>query len=457
MTVYNRIHRKVVWPLLERRSGISTKDHSAFLSKSETWEEARLREFQLRRLQWIIDYAYNNTVFYKQRFDELDLRPEDIRTFEDFTAIPEVTRDDLKGQLEKMISGRIPASERHFDATGGTTGVATRFVRDNECLGIKKASEYRFNRWAGWRPGEKILAYWPALADFKSGAGASNIAKHLLFTRYLKLFAERLNDATLAEHFGAYRKFRPDLIRTFPSALHRLGEYVERHGIRLHKPKAVICVGEALIESQRELIARVFDCPVFDCYVSRECGNIACECEEHDGMHIAEELIYLEIDSKANCGYGDILLTDLWNTGMPLLRYRIQDAGRWLDGLCGCGRPHRRIAVDTARLSDFLISPADGCYVSGVTLAYYLLAEGPAVGRTKIVQDAKNHVTVFITGDQESNRSGAEHIRSRLNVIFKGEMKVDFQYVNDIPLLKSGKYSFAECKIQSQTFAPKYP
>jgi len=109
-------------------------------------------------------------------------------------------------------------------------------------------------------------------------------------------------------------------------------------------------------------------------------------------------------------------------------------------------KDHRLIGLDAARLSDFLLSPVDGAFVSGSTLTHYLLAEGPKVGRVKLVQTAPDRMVVLIAGDQESSKPAVEHIRSRLETVFQGMMKVEFEFPETIPLLPSGKYSFVERK-----------
>jgi phenylacetate-CoA ligase len=447
MSLYSKVHSVLVWPSWERRNGMSTRGHLRFLKSCEQWSAGQLRSFQLDRLKSLLCHAYEHTSFYKKRFDESGFNPYGMNSVEDIKKIEPVTRQDLNEHIQEMIADNIPEKDIHYASTGGSTGLPTRFARDNACLSIKKASEYRFNTWTGWRPGEKILLYWPALADFSAEAGQASTIKSLIYTRRLSLYAGRLNDKILSDHLKAFKSFSPHLVRAFPSAIQRFAEYIRAVGVKIPSPiRGIITVGEPLLESQRSLFREVFQCDVFNCYVSRECGNIACECSAHSGMHVAEELVYLEIAAQQEGQHGEILVTDLWNFGMPFIRYRIQDAARWLKEPCACGKQHRLIGLDAARLSDFLISPLDGSYVSGSTLTHYLLAEGPGVSRVKLIQDAKDHIQIIMAGDEQSNSTGVQHIKERIKTIFQGTMRVDFEFVDSIPLLKSGKYSFVERK-----------
>ena len=446
MSFYSKFHQYFIWPMVEMKNGLHTTRHLKTLRKNETLSLDELNTIQFKRLKKVLNHAYLNTNFYKKKFDDLQLKPDDIKSFDDFTTIPPLTREDLNHDLNEMIDRTIDEKDRFFSTTGGSTGLATRFVIDFKSLPFKKASEYRFNTWSGWEPGDKILAYWPALADFSDNEKKQADYKNKYFYRHLKLFSGKLNETILNEHLFAFNDFKPQLVRAFPSALEKFAEFVQAGSKNVVKPKAIISVGEPLMQHQRELFSNVFQCDIYNCYVSRECGNIACECPAHDGLHVAEELLYLEIDSAEENDFGEILITDLTNFGMPLIRYRIQDAAKWLPGRCSCGKNHRRIGVEAARLSNFLISPVDGSYVSGSTLTHYLLAEGPEVGRVKIIQDTKDHVTVMITGSEGLNQKGAAHIEQKMKEIFKGQMHCSLQYVDNIPLLASGKYSFVERK-----------
>ena len=100
----------------------------------------------------------------------------------------------------------------------------------------------------------------------------------------------------------------------FPSPLAIFAKYLEEmNGDAIH-PKGVVTVGEPLLASQRSLFERVFQCPIFDCYVSRECGHAAAECDAHQGLHIDAESLHVEfqMDGKpVSAGWpGRILITD---------------------------------------------------------------------------------------------------------------------------------------------------
>ena len=208
-------------------------------------------------------------------------------------------------------------------------------------------------------------------------------------------------------------------------------------------------MGEPLLASQRTLFEEVFACPVFDVYVSRECGHLAGECEEHQGMHINADCLHLEFvdddDQPVPPGeMGRILVTDFGNYGMPFIRYEIGDMGAADDRPCPCGRTLPLMKFAAGRESDFIKSPHDGSLISGATLCHYLLAEGPNVGQLQLVQEKPDELLVRICNDQAEEDRRAFRIRGHkvLNDIFHHSMKIRCQQVPEIPAEKSGKYRF---------------
>src|SRR5262249_29218268 len=134
----------------------------------------------------------------------------------------------------------------------------------------------------------------------------------------------------------------------------------------------------------------VFGCRVFNRYGCREVSVIASECPEHDGLHTMAEGLFIEVVKGARPAQageiGSILVTDLFNRAMPLIRYRIGDLGAWEEGTCACGRGLPRLRSVAGRVTDFLVG-ADGRLVSGVFLATYLVAQRPSLGQVQIHQE----------------------------------------------------------------------
>ncbi len=154
--------------------------------------------------------------------------------------------------------------------------------------------------------------------------------------------------------------------------------------------------------SARTLIEEVFGCRVFNRYGCREVSVIASECAEHAGMHVMAEGLYVEVvrgDRPAQPGeLGAVLVTDLLNLAMPLVRYRIGDMAAVEDGGCACGRGLPRLRTVEGRVTDFLVG-TDGRLVSGAALTVCVVAKRPTLGQVQLWQDRPGRVLYKIRGN----------------------------------------------------------
>ena len=449
MSIYNRFVKNISFPIIAKRDGLpKLMKHLIRLEESQYWSRERTLEYQFEKIKALIIHAYETTPFYKNRFDEAGFNPYRFKDFTKMKKIPPLTKTDLQNSLELLVSKNYGKNEIHKDATGGSTGSHTPFYRDNACLDFKKAIEYRCNKWAGWEIGEKIAYYWPAIQDFAKNPTMKSKIKNSLSYRALALKAGKLDEETLDFHYSELVRFRPKLMRAFPNALSLFAKYIKNTNKERFIIPSIISVGEPLLESQRDLFSDVFGSQIFNCYVSRECGNLACECEKHDHTHINSEMVFIEFaDSDDNSLHDPrkILITDLFNYGMPFIRYQIEDLGVPVTDKCACGRMLPLMQMDAGRISEFLISPFDKSRISGCSFLHHMIAEGPDVGQVQVIQDRLNHLTLKIVKSEKFSDDKMAYFDKVIYNIFKGLMYYDIQYAKKIEREKSGKYLFTKC------------
>jgi len=394
----------------------------------------------------LLMHAYQNTAYYRKKFTEIGFFPEDFKDFKDLQKLPVLTKQDLKDHLKDLIAQNYSKDEIHESTTGGTTADFTVFYRDNRCLDFKLASTIRHDRWCGWDIGEKEAVIWPAAIDFKQEPTWKSTIKNYLLDRKLRIFAGVLDKQTLYTICNELQKFKPTLIRGFPNPISVIAEFIQTKGDFSIRPAAIKSVGEPLSKQARELLQSVFQCKVFNYYLSRESGAIASECEQHDKMHINSECLYLEFLKNGrpvqNGSPGNIVITDLFNFGMPFIRYQLGDVGIPRDGVCACGRNLPLMEMTAGRESDFLISPHDGSFIMGLSLLVPFV-ENPKVGQLQIIQDKINHIILRIAKDKDFKNENLTLFEKTVNNIFHGKMAVTIEFVDKIPHDKSGKYRFA--------------
>ena len=452
MSIRSRFIKHVLLPLDEWREGSRVLSHLRSLEQSQFDDGAILEQARLQKMRRLLRHAFHNTSFYRRRFQEVGTHPDKIKDLSDLDTLPILTKADIQGHLGEMVATNISSDGMRRSATGGSTGEHTPFYLDHACLNPKIALEYRFNRWAGWDVGEPIAFVWPAIQDFAATPLTKRRLRNVLLDRRLMLYSGHLDEQTLADHSRRFRAFAPALIRAFPNPLWILAKYLKETNGAPIRPKGIITVGEPLLDSQRTLFKDVFGCPVFNCYVSRECGNMAGECDFHHGLHInAESLIieFVQNGRQAAPGEpGQILLTDLENYAMPFIRYRIEDLGSAMSESCPCGRSLPLMAMQAGRISDFVISPHDRSYVSGAALCHYLIAEGPEVGQVQLLQESIDQLTVRIVRNRFTGTDERQHFEQVIQRVFQGKMRLRFEPVESIPKEKSGKYMFCKSLVE---------
>jgi phenylacetate-CoA ligase len=247
-----------------------------------------------------------------------------------------------------------------------------------------------------------------------------------------------LSDRYLAAYVEQLNRFQPELIDSYPSALHVVARYALTHGLPLPRPRAIVTSSETLLPDQRADIERAFGCAVRDQYGSAEMVAFIAQCEEGT-YHVNPEYGITEVESdpaRNNAdGSGRLLCTGFLNTAMPLIRYEIGDTAVLEDGACGCGRHFPRVRALMGRIDDYVSTP-DGRLVGRLDPVFKGV-EG--IAESQIVQDSTNHITVYLvpaSGSVPAVTTLRENLQARLGA----DMAIDMTEVASIPRTRAGKF-----------------
>ena len=267
--------------------------------------------------------------------------------------------------------------------TSGSTGRPFRTYRDPWLERWRAGYLLRVLATAGYRLGDRLMIV--VERPERPGTG---------WTRWRKLTFHDEPGYVLAE----INRLRPSVVYGYVSALRQVVRHARERGLAVHRPRAVVTVSETLDPVTRQQLAEGFAAPVFDLYGSIEMGVIAWECEAHDGYHVAEDSVLME--TLPAVGGGErLVLTNLHNEAMPLIRYDQSDLALVGDGTpCPCGRRFRRLAAIQGRVMDAILRP-DGSHIPpfGVTAT---VREIPGVRRFQIVQERVDQLMVRVESAQ---------------------------------------------------------
>jgi phenylacetate-CoA ligase len=450
MTIFNQFVKHVSFPLIARRNGIpNLSRYLSTIEDSQFWPIEQIKTLQLTRLRTLLIHAYTTTRYYKNLFDAIALQPDKLSSLDDVKKIPLLTKDIIRENSGDLMSSAYASSQVHFAETGGTTGVKMKFWRNNDCLSPKEAARYRFEKWTGWDIGEPVGIVWTAQQDYVGHWTAKAKIKNELFERQVVFPAAILDENNINNYLQLLLDKKPTMIRAFTSPIHEVARFAIERKLDFRFIKGIVTTGEPLYEHQRQLIERAFNCKVFDSYRSREAGPLAQECDENNGLHINAESLLVEIaetehSENLDQGEGEIVVTDLLNFGMPLIRYKMGDIGKISNRKCACGRGLPLLEKVTGRSADMLHTP-DGKQITAGSLVLYLVDEAPGpLGQVQIIQDAADHLLIRTTPNPAPTEEIKVYQKEIVKKLFGASMRVSFESVEEIPRGRSGKYQFAK-------------
>jgi phenylacetate-CoA ligase len=409
-----------------------------------------LRELQWRRLQALLRHAHAECPFYTERFRAAGIHPEEMRDLSDLRALPVLEKADIQRHGTEMIAASWPLADRIPNQTGGSTGTPIRFhlSRDRKCS--RAAATWRHNRWAGWDIGDRAAVLWGAPVDRPADTWRSRLRRWLL-GEPIWLDTGCLTESAMRAFAVTLQRHKPTAILAYARAAVLFATFLRDQNLRVPAPRGLVTSAEVLEDDDRRLLEATFGAPVFNRYGCREVSVIASECPAHDGLHVMAEGLFVEIETPhgpAGPGeVGSILVTDLLNHAMPLIRYRIGDLGSWAVGDCACGRKLPRLAKVCGRVTDFLVG-TDGQLVSGVFLATYVVAQRPALGQVQIRQDEPDTLVYRIVPSPDFDPvADIEYLRQTSCRYLGAGLRVGVERVESLPAEPSGKFLFSRSSV----------
>jgi phenylacetate-CoA ligase len=210
-------------------------------------------------------------------------------------------------------------------------------------------------------------------------------------------------------------------------------------------PIAVVSSAQALPKQTRQIIEKGMETKVFDKYGSREFSGIAYECTAHAGHHVVEECYIVELlvgNRAAKTGeVGEIVITDLHNLATPMIRYRIGDLATAIDNTigCQCGRQHFRIGEIEGR-TQAIVHCANGTWMPGTFFMHFFKDHYSVIEQIQIFQEKKESFTLKVIKGKDFTEEAFQKIVIELQK-YVGQTKIDLDFVDEIPLVRTGKRS----------------
>ena len=332
--------------------------YSNFFNPEETLDREGIEKLQTERLRSTVAHCMNSP-FYRKRFNDIGLSPDDIVTLDDLQKIPFTTKQDLRDTYPFGMAS-VPLTKcTRLHSSSGTTGNPTVILHTQKDLEQWANAVARCLWMVGCRP-EDVFQNTSGYGMFTGGLGFQYGAERLGMLTVPAAAGNTLRQIKFFTDFGT------TVVHAIPSYAARLYEVMCERGVdpRRDTKLRILAIGaEPHSEETRRRIENMLGVKAYNSFgMSEMCGpGVAFECPEQNGMHIWEDYYIVEIIDPVTLKpvpegeVGELVLTTINREAMPLLRYRTRDLTRILPGECPCGRHHKRIDRLKGRSDDMII------------------------------------------------------------------------------------------------------
>lgn len=307
-----------------------------------------------QRLRAFIRHCAHTVPFYRRRFQECGISPDDIQTLTDLQRLPILTKQEVQDHYPEPVSEAVPKRQQIIIHTSGTTGAGLRFATTLRAIQEQRAIWWRYRRWHGLQPGT-WCGYFGGrsvvpLSQTRPPFWRYNIpGKQIIFSAYY------MSPTNMGYYVDELRRRRPPWLHGYPSLLALLAAYILESGTDLgYKVRWVTTGAENLLPHQADVIERAFGVRPKQHYGMAEAVANFSECE-YRALHVDEDFAAVELIPNPDGPGFRVIGTNFTNLATPLLRYDVQDIVTVTDSECPCGRPGRLVASIDGRCKDYVI------------------------------------------------------------------------------------------------------
>jgi phenylacetate-CoA ligase len=407
-------------------------EHTQRVSVSE------LRELQVGRLRALVNGACATVPHYRRTISS---PAPPIRDIGDLRNLPFVEKRELREHLDLFravpLPGRCVAK-----TTGGSTGEPVTILKTADATARELAAMWRGYRWAGIDIGARQARFW-GVPFTRRERNRARLIDFVCHRRRCSAFA--FDSGSMDRYGRRLQRFQPTYFYGYVSMLVAFANHYRARSARPpFRLRCIVTTSEVLTAGDRMLLEDVFEAPVFNEYGCGEVGTIAHECE-HGRLHLNEENMVVEVlDGETACApgqKGELVITELNNSAMPLIRYRTGDFGAISPHPCPCGRTLAVLDQVFGRAYDF-VSTADGKQFHGEFLMYIFeetQRHQLGIAQFQVQQETLTRFCVRIVPGPDFNAGSTQRIAARMREYLGQEIEIRFDTVADIPREPSGK------------------
>lgn len=387
--------------------------------KHDKWTREELERHQRAGLKTLRDFAYERSPFYKKFHAGLEDAPlqdlpvltkaELMKHWDEVVTDPGLKLDEVKKFVEGMRGSELFKDKYYAVTTGGSSGLKGVFAYDREEWLTVLLSYSRANDWAGVQAGlTKPLKL--AVVSTTTPWHQSAVVGATLKSPFVPALRIDSTDP-MGSKVARLNDFQPRSLVAYAGEAKALAEEQLAGRLRI-SPQAVFCASEVLTKDAIKSIQDAWGVRPFNVFAATETAGIASECPAHDGLHMYEDLLIIEVVDKDNrpvkpgeYGY-KLLVTVLFSRTIPLIRYELTDSVRLspekCPDECSCGLPFGKIDSVQGRAEDIIyLADIAGNKIPIQPNLFNNALEFTPIGGWRIVQEPDNRLKVLVIGPQK--------------------------------------------------------
>ncbi len=417
------------------------------LQESQWWSPGKLRDWQEQKLRGLLRHASQNVPYYQDLFRAQGIEIEKLSVSDsDWRKIPLLSKDTVRKEFDRLHATDRTRSFIKVE-TSGSTGFPVKWNVDQEATDLHHAVKFRSREWWSFRIGDPHVWLW----------GDDEILGSRKVLRDLWLYNKRvlrlldLSQSSVEIYFRKLLRWKPAYLYGYPSGFMQFAQLCVGRGLapRSLGLKGIISTAEILTEAQGKYLRQIFGCPAIDEYGCAEAQVIAFECPEGN-MHMSDDALrveFLKNGLPVEPGQlGEVVVTDLYNEVMPLIRYRTGDMGSPLEGQCPCGRGLSLMHLTVGREVDMIRLPnGEIVHPEIFTPPHnnpFFQPLSHLVKQFRVVQETPTRFRIQVVADESQMKIIQERFVKLVHHYLGEGFDVEMERVSDILREPSGKLRY---------------
>lgn len=336
------------------------------------WTRGQIDEWRTDALRRLVTAARSGSPWHAERLAAVDVDALDAA---DLAVLPTMTKDDLMANFDDVVTDRrvtLAAAEEHLAALTDDAYFHDdlHVVASGGSSGTRGVFAYGWDAWIDVHLGLGRFVIADAFAAAVPGPVRTAVVAATHATHMTAAASRTFASDTVEMHrfpvalpieeiVDGLNRVQPATVISYASALGLLAAEADAGRLRI-APRRLVATSEPLLPELRAAVEAAFAAPVANCWASSEAGIMAMGCWRSAGMHLLEDTVVVEpVDERGEpvppgTRSAKVLVTNLFNPVLPLIRYELTDEVTLLDEPCPCGSAHRRVADVEGRRDDLL-------------------------------------------------------------------------------------------------------